>query len=161
MSAEQDGAKLAPSYSVGGPEPRPQFSRKVSFADTPTEMRQRDSNEEHDRSTGVLSNIIELYQLESNYGADNSTFPSRQVSQATSMASGITTSSMDSDDFLEPGEMFAPENKIRANGDDPADLEKDMLRRMDYKQRRKERERIRIEFNITCRDLWCLDSSFL
>jgi hypothetical protein len=65
--------------------------------------------------------------------------------RADSMGSMMSVGS----DFLDPDDPRVT-GITKEYLDDPEDLEKNALRQMDYKARRKERQRIRIEFNISC-----------
>jgi hypothetical protein len=128
-------------------------------------------DDEHERELkrrGLLSNFLDLYTLDhtgtgpddeemqkgktnrrtSRSDSDNSTAykpPRRKMRRADSMASMGSIGS----------ELYDPDDP-RVTGikkeyiDDPDDLEKNALRQMDYKSRRKVRQRIRIEFNICC-----------
>ncbi|OBZ76083.1 Pheromone-regulated membrane protein 10 [Grifola frondosa] len=112
-----------------------------------------------DRRRGVLANMIDLYA--DNYARRNrddddssesmsrmnSYTPSAISSQPWNLrrrdsAASNNSQVIDPDDPTVTGER-------KAQLDDPEDIEKACMRQMSYKARRKLRQRIRIEFNIT------------
>jgi hypothetical protein len=125
------------------------------------------TNERELRRRGILSNYLDLYMLNL-WGSRNDEErpqggPNHPLSRADSDYSpGYTRlppnmrrfDSMASN-MSNGSDMFDPDDP-RVTGitkkylDDPEDLEKNALRQMDYKARRKERQRIKIEFNICC-----------
>jgi hypothetical protein len=68
------------------------------------------------------------------------------MQRADSMASSIGSTGSDLYDPDDPKVTGIKRQYL----DDPEDIEKNVLRQMDYKTRRKARQKIRIEFNICC-----------
>ncbi|GBE79531.1 hypothetical protein BKA93DRAFT_830826 [Sparassis latifolia] len=160
-----------PSDVYTGPQSSPRgatLRRKVSFADDENYYHEKGDEDEDDRDIeggcdlgdrddrqrGILSNLIDLYGLNQrseddadndNYGTVRRRTPGterpwhlRRVDSTASNNSQV----IDPDDPTVTGER---KNFL----DDPEDIEKNCLRQMSYKARRKERMRIKIEFNIT------------
>ena len=173
------GSNPGPSASQPQPI-RSALRRSVSFAEKPfVQEYQPDEGQEDSKPfdpkkerelkrRGVLGNLIELYGINNskNYADDDEERKmSRQTSQANSdysEAEGFSSarSNMRRADSMASmmsmgSDMLDPDDP-RVTGvqreylEDREDVEKNMLRQMDYKARRKMRQRIRIEFNITC-----------
>ena len=126
------------------------------------------SHERELKRRGILSNYLELLAL-SHWDTDGDDIEKPQGSTRPQFSRG--------DSEYSPGYTRLPPNVWRSDSmastasagsdmldpddphvtgiakkclDDPEDLEKNTLRQMDYKARRKERQRIKIEFNICC-----------
>ena len=120
---------------------------------------------------GILSNYLDLYALDhSDPQPEDPVKPRRRLNR---MQSG--TDSEYSTGYTAPPNKFRRADSMASMGslgsdmydaddprvtgikkeylDDQEDLEKNALRQMDYKTRRKVRQRIRIEFNICCESL--------
>lgn len=105
-----------------------------------------------DKHKGMFANLLDLYGIDHQEEQDqlrqqNNAPPEERpwhLRRADSLASDYSQG-LDPDDPLVTGE-----GKLLL--DDADDLEKACLRQMSYKARRKHRDRIRIEFNITCKN---------
>ncbi|KAH8106158.1 DUF1212-domain-containing protein [Cristinia sonorae] len=106
-----------------------------------------------ERRPGLLSNILQLYQLESDEsseagGASLDTTRQRQPSELPWGKRRIDSLAPDEEECFDPDDpTITGERKEFL--EEPDDLEKSILRKLTYRERRKERQRIRIEFNIT------------
>jgi hypothetical protein len=103
------------------------------------------------RNRGVLAQLVELRELE------------RRGSDASSLRSSSSMSSVghpglkrldslasEGDEYLEPDDPHVTGKKPHYQECDPQAMAREIMRVMDYKQRRKEKARVLIEFNITC-----------
>lgn len=113
-----------------------------------------DNNERH---KGMFANLLELYgidpQEEENQQRQQNNVSSEEdrpwhLRRADSLASQ-DSQALDPDDPIVTGEC-------KMLLDDAEDLERACLRQMNYKARRKYRDRVRIEFNITCKTRVCI-----
>lgn len=154
--------------------------RSVSFAKAPG-VREYDPDDEIDKRVkqdeedqldedadrdlkrrGIPSNMLDLYALDRSLDAEkngmdpeNSSTSPEQHTYPTSRPrmrrgySATSNASMGSD-------VYDPDDP-RVTGikaeflDDPEDVEKNLLRQMNYKQRRKHLMRVKIEFNVSCK----------
>jgi hypothetical protein len=125
-------------------------------------------NERELKKRGILANYIDLYALDyTNQYPEDREEPrrpaARQMSRAdsdygkryTAMPRKMCRSGTMPSMMSFGSEIYDPDDpKItgfrKRELDDQEDLEKNALRQMDYKARRKERQRIKIEFNICC-----------
>jgi hypothetical protein len=121
------------------------------------------------KDLGVLSNLIS-WHLNDRYQDDHEKTPSKAnrrptVIRNSSVCSAYTTGystdgesrhSLRREDSAESlYSQIVDDDDPRITGtkgylEDPEDVRKNALRQMDYKARRKERAKVRIEFNITC-----------
>lgn len=97
---------------------------------------------------GVLSNLIDLYGVENGFDVESGTF--RTPGRLGGLGPGdVDPRALDACQVLDPDDpLITGVKKNRLDGAE--DLEKAKLRDMDYKSRRKVRQQMRIEFNITC-----------
>jgi hypothetical protein len=163
-------AYSAPGGSTTQSSKRP-FARRrsVSFSDKQPTIREyvpyedEETDPETERALkkrGIPSNMLDLYALNaqnqgqtdmqrqgSDTGSDGYAYTSarnfmRRRDSAASTASGNS-------DMLDPDDPRV--TGIRAKYlEDPEDIERDTLRKMDYRTRRKHRRRVKIEFNVSC-----------
>lgn len=169
-------AYTGPGSSADKPPPkRSALRRNVSFSEkqpsvleyVPDEaMETIDPKAERAlKRRGIPSNMMDLYTLNATEGhqdAEKEAGMRRQDSDADSENYGYSTArpgmrrgdsmgSMTSagSDMLDPDDprVTGVEAKYL---DDPEDIEKNALRQMDYRARRKHLNRIRIEFNVSC-----------
>lgn len=117
-----------------------------------------------DRHRGYLSNLMDLYANDKKAGKEQSgpdrSRLYRRVARGNSFESTMTTSTrpemnrfdsyMSNDSQVVDPDDPTVTGERKNNLDDPEDLEKACMKTMNYKARRKLRQRIRIEFNITC-----------
>lgn len=134
------------------------YRRSVSFADKPTiqdfepfgasELFDPDIEREQKRR-GIPSQMLELQRLDDHlYENSDSTPPSysahRRPLKRFDSAFSNTSEVLDPDDPRVTG--------TRAEHlEDPEDVEKNILRQMDYRTRRKHLMRVKIEYNVTCK----------
>ncbi|KAL1946738.1 hypothetical protein VTO73DRAFT_14842 [Trametes versicolor] len=116
-----------------------------------------------DRHRGYLSNLMDLYANDKKAGKEQSgpdrSRLYRRVARGNSFESTMTTSTrpemnrfdsyMSNDSQVVDPDDPTVTGERKNNLDDPEDLEKACMKTMNYKARRKLRQRIRIEFNIT------------
>lgn len=115
---------------------------------------------------GLLANVMDWYSMtksgthqlpdpgqmsrEPDFGlSDGSYRLSTGVDSMHRDHSAFSQTSFDSD-FLDPDDPRVTGQRVE-QVDDKGDLEKNVLRQMDYRSRRKHIQRIRIEFNISCK----------
>jgi hypothetical protein len=117
-------------------------------------------NDREGRRKGILSNLMELYgatpgvnglpysrrQAYGTEGDESSTGGPQPVGRNNS---NVSKNSDDDSDILDPDDPRMTGITKRCL-DDYDDERRNALREMDYRQRRKERQKIRIEFNVTC-----------
>lgn len=104
---------------------------------------------------GMFQFLADLYISENYVEAD---YPEEDIERSEDIKESIRagrlvrTDSDTSDDsaILDPDDPTVT-GVIRRYIDDREDVEKNVLRQMSYRARRKERARLRIEFNITCK----------
>ncbi|KIK67990.1 hypothetical protein GYMLUDRAFT_803288 [Collybiopsis luxurians FD-317 M1] len=156
------GSGAAPSASPSNRPRRLSFARSVSFAQDPAlreyepEEEQYDPEEERaNKRRGIPSQMLDLYALNREMKSqhsdhfddfDNEDRPAFRRPNFRHADSMLSTCSevMDEDDPRVTG--------IRAEHlEDPHDIEKNTLRQMDYRTRRKHLMRVKIEFNVTCK----------
>jgi hypothetical protein len=96
-----------------------------------------DANLELDPISGATTNLVEIAALDDGRNSLNKKAYSQTLdaSHLSPVSRGASANSSE-------------ETKVVEN---PDDIEREMLRKMDYKQRRKERQKIKIEYNITSR----------
>ena len=141
--------------------------RNVEFEEIPT-YGDNNKDDQTQKRQGILANMMQWYSM-SNPGTHQipsqdkpeltrrhpSTFSENDYgysSAVNGMRRGDSTFSMMSfgSDVLDPDDprvTGARATKL----DDQEDLEKNVLRQMDYRARRKHIQRIRIEFNVSCK----------
>lgn len=103
---------------------------------------------------GIISTLADMYNSE-NY--DEADYPPEDIERADPIEESIRagrmarTDSEVSDDsaILDPDDPVIT-GVVRRHLDDQEDLENNVMRYMSYRARRKERARLKIQFNITC-----------
>ncbi|KIL00592.1 hypothetical protein PAXRUDRAFT_711683 [Paxillus rubicundulus Ve08.2h10] len=118
-----------------------------------------ETNDGEGRRNGILSNLMEFYGATP--GANGLPYSRRQVSRTKGDRyptggpqpvgrnnSNVSKNSDDDSDILDPDDPRMTGVTKRCL-DDYEDERLNALRQMDYRQRRKERQKIRIEFNVT------------
>ncbi|CAK5275592.1 unnamed protein product [Mycena citricolor] len=155
----------ANAYS-GAPQnlqPRSSIRQSVSFSEKPQVLEYDEEAQidaEDDRALkrrGVLSNMLDLYALQMDLDPatgkpfEESAQPPIKLPQRYTPRAKIRR--MDSDasdhsDILDPDDPRVT-GVTAQNLEDPADIDKNVLRLMDYKSRRKHLMRAKIEFNVT------------
>ncbi|KAF7301794.1 ThrE domain-containing protein [Mycena indigotica] len=139
--------------------PRSRQQRRVSFSDEPqvNEYDQEAQINSSDRTPlkrrGILSNMMDLYALEHglhddqpNDSQEELRGPSRYPNRSQ-LNRRISTDSNHSD-LLDPDDPRVT-GIVGRNLDDHQELDKSVLRTMDYKSRRKYLMRVKIEFNVS------------
>ncbi|KAF7292347.1 ThrE domain-containing protein [Mycena chlorophos] len=132
--------------------------RAVSFSEDPPKVKEYDEEAQADAADdrtlnrrGVLSQMMDLYALEhglldedelQNERAEPSRYPKRSNLQR------VNSGNADQDALLDPDDPRVT-GITGHNLDDHGDLDKSVLRTMDYKSRRKHLMRVKIEFNVT------------
>jgi hypothetical protein len=169
-------AHTGPGPSAAQPPPkRSALRRNVSFSEEQPSVREYvpdEAIETIDHKTeralkrrGIPSNMLDLYTInatDTHRDAEKQAGMRRQDSDAESEEYGYSSArpgmrradsgnSMTSagSDVLDPDDPRVTGVEARYL-DDPEDIEKNALRQMDYRARRKHLNRIRIEFNVTC-----------
>lgn len=151
---------------------RSALRRGVSFAEEPCVMEYQPNEETIDHKTeralkrrGIPSNMMDLFALnnaDNNRDIKNPGGVRRQVSDANSDDFGYSSARpgmrrLDSmvsmmsggSDILDPDDPRVTGVEAK-HLEDSEDIEKNVLRQMDYRARRKHLMRIKIEFNVTC-----------
>nr|GAT59979.1 predicted protein [Mycena chlorophos] len=132
--------------------------RAVSFSEDPPKVKEYDEEAQADAADdrtlnrrGVLSQMMDLYALEhglldedelQNERTEPSRYPKRSNLQR------VDSGNADKDALLDPDDPRVT-GITGHNLDDHGDLDKSVLRTMDYKSRRKHLMRVKIEFNVT------------
>lgn len=100
---------------------------------------------------GYLTNLIDLYNAYDGTEGDSfDTEQRRAIMDANRRTSGLVDPLAYNDDqILDPDDPLITGIRKKCLEDED-DVEKNALRIMNYKDRRKHRERIRIEFNVSC-----------
>ena len=103
------------------------------------------------RRRGYLTNLIDLYNAyDDPEGRDPMTERRNAIANATKRTPGLGDPLAYNDEqVLDPDDPLLT-GVHKESQEDPEDLEKNALRAMNYKDRRKEQEKIRIEFNVSC-----------
>ncbi|KAG5634310.1 hypothetical protein H0H81_002462 [Sphagnurus paluster] len=165
-----------PGHGVAPLQPRPKRSamrRGVSFSEEQPEIREYEPTEKIDpeaeralKRRGLPSNILDLYTINasSSHGNGGKNYPGgmrREYSEANSEDYGYSSGRFAMDrrgsmaSMTSMGSEPIEPDDPRVTGieakylEDPEDVEKNALRQMDYRARRKHLTRIRIEFNVT------------
>lgn len=144
-----------PTYAYSGNYPY--RATEVSPHDTGIAEKSGSNDEHRNRRHGILTGIMDWYSgghdNQMMNGASESSDEFRDYHGKTSRMrrddSAYSECSMGSD-MLEPDDPRMT-GKSSKQLDDQGDLEKNTLRLMDYKTRRKHIQRIRIQFNISCK----------
>jgi hypothetical protein len=148
------------------PPLRSALRRSVSFAEEPPSVVEYDEEAQIDavgeralKRRGVLSNMMDLYALEHDLhpstglrrDSQGSDEDMKESDRYTARPNRRRMDSMESNnsDLLDPDDPRVTGVTAR-NLEDPADIDKNVLRLMDYKSRRKHLMRVKIEFNVTC-----------
>lgn len=160
-----------PQYVYTGPFNSNPIPRNVSFRGTPDvqvyDPKDKSGTEEYGahKRRGILSNMMDWYALDrsrtrqatsqnesmnrqgSTQSDDDYGYSSalRDMRRNDSMHSMISLGS----DILDPDDPRVTGVKAKQL-EDQDDLEKNALRQMDYRTRRKHLQRVRIEFNVSC-----------
>lgn len=155
------------AYSGAPPQHPPLRSalrRSVSFAQEAPDVVEYDEEAQIDaageralKRRGVLSNMMDLYALEHDLNPstgqrrDSQDSDDEEPQRYTARPNNRRMDSMASNtsDFLDPDDPRVT-GITAQNLEDPADIDKNVLRLMDYKSRRKHLMRAKIEFNVTC-----------
>ncbi|KAF7352665.1 Pheromone-regulated membrane protein 10 [Mycena venus] len=144
---------------------RSALRRSVSFAEDPPNVVEYDEEAQIDAASeralkrrGVLSNMMDLYALEHDLNAStgrrrdsqdpNDDLKEPQRYTARQNIRRMDSMASDNSDVLDPDDPRVTGITAR-NLEDPADIDKNVLRLMDYKSRRKHLMRAKIEFNVT------------
>lgn len=113
-------------------------------------------NDRDGRRKGIVANLMEFYGVTP--GMNGLPYSRSQTYEAIGTPPGRTpfgrhnSNASDSDTYSEILDPDDPRvtNITKRCLDDYEDERRNALRQMDYRQRRKEQQRIRIEFNVTC-----------
>lgn len=117
-------------------------------------------NDRDGRRKGIISNLMELYGVTP--GMNGLPYSRSQAYEAVGKEvrrppfGRSNSNSSDSDtgsDILDPDDPRVT-NITKRCLDDYEDERRNALRQMDYRQRRKEQQKIRIEFNVSCEFHW-------
>ncbi|KAF5387984.1 hypothetical protein D9615_000529 [Tricholomella constricta] len=163
-----------PGPGVPPLQPRPKRSamrRGVSFSEEQPSVREYVPDETIDPSAeralkrrGLPSNILDLYAINASNAPGNAEMQSgmrREYSEAKSDDYGYSSGRYDMRrggsmaSMMSTGSELLDPDDPRVTGieakylEDPEDVEKNALRQMDYRARRKHLTRIKIEFNVT------------
>lgn len=138
-----------------------QMHRRIGFADNGKGPRADDSNERNgqpqcdlgnrdDKHKGMFANLLELYGIDHQEHQNQLRQQSKAPEDRPWHLRRIDSLASDDSQVLDPDDpLITGERKMLL--DDAEDLERACLRQMNYKARQKYRDRIRIEFNITCK----------
>jgi len=156
-----------PQSSLPAYQTRPK--RSISFSDQQPTVHEYepDTNEDLDPETeralkrrGIPSNMLDLYAIDNNLSPDLERQASMRRQDSTASDDYAYTSARRGlrrfDSTMSTGSDFLDPDDPRVTGiearclEDAEDVEKNMLRQMDYRARRKHLRRIRIEFNVSC-----------
>ena len=157
------------TYPLPAYQTRPK--RSISFADQQptvheyapdtTNIEQLDPQTERAlKRRGIPSNMLDLYAIDNNLSPDVERQASMRRQDSTNSDDYVYTSARHGmrrfDSTMSTGSDFLDPDDPRVTGieakclEDAEDVEKNMLRQMDYRARRKHLRRIRIEFNVSC-----------
>lgn len=114
-------------------------------------------NDRDGRRKGIIANLMEFYGVTP--GMNGLPYSRSQAYEAVGKSAGRAafgrhnSNASDSDTYSEILDPDDPRvtNITKRCLDDYEDERRNALRQMDYRQRRKEQQRIRIEFNVTCK----------
>ncbi|KAF8556992.1 hypothetical protein OG21DRAFT_1505832 [Imleria badia] len=117
-------------------------------------------NDRDGRGKGIIANLMELYGIAP--GANGMPYSRSQAYEAVGKSVGrpsfgrYNSNASDSDAYSEVLDPDDPRvtNITKRCLDDYEDERRNALRQMDYRQRRKEHQKIRIEFNVSCESHW-------
>ena len=161
----RDDSYTLASYEHPYDIPPPQNIYKGDHTDSPEQTQPGDPKHAQKRQ-GLLANVMDWYSMtksgthqlpdpsqmsrERDFGlSDGSYALSTGVDSMHRNHSVFSQTSFDSD-FLDPDDPRVTGQRAE-QVDDKGDLEKNVLRQMDYRSRRKHIQRIRIEFNVSCK----------
>ena len=128
--------------------------------DIDTEPNYCETNDRDGRRKGIIANLMELYGITP--GANGLPYSRSQAYEAVGKSVGrpsigrYNSNASDSDahsEVLDPDDPRVT-NITKRCLDDYEDERRNALRQMDYRQRRKEQQKIRIEFNVSCESYW-------
>jgi len=110
-------------------------------------------NDRDGRSKGIVANLMELYGVTP--GMNGLPYSRSQAYEAVGQSVGRPRSNSNASDSDTYSEVLDPDDPRVTNItkrclDDYEDERRNALRQMDYRQRRKEQQKIRIEFNVSC-----------
>lgn len=117
-------------------------------------------NDRDGRRKGIIANLMEFYGVTP--GMNGLPYSRSQAYEAVGKLAErppfgrYNSKASDSDTYSEVLDPDDPRvtNITKRCLDDYEDERRNALRQMDYRQRRKEQQRIRIEFNVTCKFYW-------
>lgn len=104
------------------------------------------------RRRGYLTNLIDLYNAYDDSDDDPASQRRNTISDSRRISGLVDSLAYDEEQILEPDDPLV--TGIHKNHlEDEEDIEKNARRLMSYKERRKQLEKIRIEFNVSCMSL--------
>lgn len=126
---------------------------ELEDVDIDSEPNYCEMNDRDGRSKGIVANLMELYGIPP--GTNGLPYSRSQAYEAVGKSGSRPRSNSDASDSDTYSEVLDPDDPRVTNItkrclDDYEDERRNALRQMDYRQRRKEQQKIRIEFNISC-----------
>ncbi|KAG8218623.1 hypothetical protein J3R82DRAFT_4287 [Butyriboletus roseoflavus] len=114
-------------------------------------------NDRDGRRKGIIANLMDFYEVSPGMnGVPHSRSQAYEAVRERPPFGRYDSKASDSDTYSEVLDPDDPRvtNITKRCLDDYEDEKRNALRQMDYRQRRKEQQRIRIEFNVTCEFYW-------